>query len=135
MRFRDKVQVRIAVSDALKSYLVPKLVLQPIVENAFIHGMEPKAGSGTIGIAFEDTGCDVVVTVSDDGVGMDAETARRALTEQQGKKFQGLLNVHKRLQLYYGQDYGLSVVSTASVGTVVTMRLRKENEHVPRNDN
>lgn len=135
MRFRDKVQVRIAVSDALKSYLVPKLVLQPIVENAFIHGMEPKAGSGTIGIAFEDRGCDVVVTVSDDGVGMDAETARRALTEQQGKKFQGLLNVHKRLQLYYGQDYGLSVVSTAGVGTVVTMRLRKENEHVPRNDN
>ena len=97
--------------------------------------MEPKAGSGTIGIAFEDTGCDVVVTVSDDGVGMDAETARRALTERQGKKFQGLLNVHKRLQLYYGQDYGLSVVSTAGVGTVVTMRLRKENEHVPRNDN
>ncbi|MGI5097456.1 sensor histidine kinase [Treponema socranskii] len=135
MRFRDKVQVHIAVSDALKSYLVPKLVLQPIVENAFIHGMEPKAGSGTIGIAFEDMGCDVVVTVSDDGVGMDAETAGRALIERQGKKFQGLLNVHKRLQLYYGQDYGLSVASTAGVGTVVTMRLRKENEHVPRNDN
>ena len=97
--------------------------------------MEPKAGKGIIRLAFEDRGCDVVVTVSDDGVGMDAETAGRALTEQQGKKFQGLLNVHKRLQLYYGQDYGLSVVSTAGVGTVVTMRLRKENEHVPRNDN
>lgn len=135
MRFRDKVQVRITVSDALKSYLVPKLVLQPIVENAFIHGMEPKADSGTIGIAFEDIGCDIAVTVSDDGVGMDAETAKSVLIEQQGKKFQGLLNVHKRLQLYYGQDYGLSVVSTAGCGTVVTMRLRKEKEHVPRNDN
>lgn len=135
MRFQDKVQVRITVSDVLKSCLVPKLVLQPIVENAFIHGMEPKAGRGIIGIAFEDTGCDVVVTVSDDGVGMDAETAERALIERQGKKFRGLLNVHKRLQLYYGQNYGLSVVSTVGVGTIVTIRLRKENKYVPRNDN
>ena len=135
MRFQDKVRVAITLPDALKSYFVPKLVLQPIVENAFIHGMEPKAGSGTIGIAFEDIGCDVVVTVSDDGVGMDAETVERALTDLQGKRFQGLLNVHKRLQLYYGRDYGLSVVSAVGVGTTVTMRLRKENEYVPRNDN
>ncbi|MCI6674246.1 MAG: sensor histidine kinase [Spirochaetaceae bacterium] len=126
MRYQDKVSLSIDVPDQYASCLIPKLVIQPVVENAFVHGLEPKTGHGSITIAVRDEGESLVFTVVDDGVGMDAETVTMLLVEQKGKGFQGLLNVQRRLQLSYGPGYGVSIRSALGKGTTVEIRIHKE---------
>lgn len=121
--------------------MIPRFTLQPLVENAIFHGIEPKGCAGSIELTIKtdkETG-DVLILLTDDGVGMSDEQAKQILTEpsaeQAGAKFRhvGVWNVHRRLQYSFGEDYGLSVDTQLGQGTTVTIRLpgnydKKENE-------
>ena len=119
-----------------QSCLIPRFTLQPIVENAIFHGIEPKgcAGSITLTVAHDPANGDVLIDLNDDGVGMTPEQAARALAdpgpEDAKAKFRhvGLCNVHKRLQYSFGESYGLSIRSTPGQGTTVEVRLPGEPE-------
>jgi len=106
-----------------------KFTLQPIVENAIFHGIEPKGCAGTITIKiYQDENTDVHIDVTDDGIGMDAELASHIL-EREGStsssffKEIGIGNVHKRLQYEFGDSYGLHMTSVPGEFTTVSILL------------
>ena len=105
---------------------VPKLTLQPIVENAFIHGLEEKNGNGTIKISgiLNDEEETVLFMIHDNGVGMTRAQIEKALDPPPGTKGSfGLSSVHKRLQLLYGTDFGLKILSDPGKGTTIIIRM------------
>ena len=110
---------------ATHSILVPKLILQPLIENALYHGIKNRRGRGLITITGGREGDNILLRVKDNGAGMNAEQ----LAQLQNGIFQekqggfGLWNVHQRIRLYYGENYGLSFESASGEGTVVTVTL------------
>ena len=111
--------------------LIPRFTLQPLVENAIFHGIEPKGCAGDIRLTVTQdkaTG-DVLVRLTDNGVGMTPEQLAKALQppgpEEEAAKFRhvGMWNVHRRLQYSFGDAYGLSLESTPGEGTTVIIRL------------
>ena len=113
------------------SCLIPRFTLQPLVENAIFHGIEPKGSAGEVTLRVErDTANgDVLIHLTDDGVGMTPEQAAKALQEpgpeEAAAKYRhvGMWNVHKRLQYSFGEAYGMSIESEPDIGTTVTIRL------------
>ncbi|XID92937.1 sensor histidine kinase [Paenibacillaceae bacterium WGS1546] len=125
MRYRDKLDFRIDVDDAIKGNLTLKVLLQPLVENAIYHGIKNKYGTGAIRITGEREGEAIVLRVNDNGVGMDEETRKSLLTpaaEAKPGKGVGLMNVHERIRLYFGKNYGLTIDSEPDEGTTVTVK-------------
>ncbi|MEG1013867.1 MAG: histidine kinase, partial [Clostridia bacterium] len=114
---------------------LPKLTMQPIMENSIIHGTELKIGTGHLSIHLERTQKRLLIRISDDGVGMDEETLNRlndqlgkggltiARQQQEHKGGLALINVDSRIRLLFGDAYGLHVYSTPSVGTDVEITL------------
>lgn len=137
-RFEDRLNLRI-LSDPgdekkMLKYKLPKLTLQPIVENAIYHGIERKIGKGNILIKLESTKSRLIITVSDDGLGMEPdkvnELNRRlnsfSLDYIQSKENKGgiaLINVNRRIKLLFGEEYGISIYSTLNAGTDVEITL------------
>ncbi len=109
--------------------LIPRFTLQPLVENAIFHGIEPSGHAGEITITVTRDGQDVLLRLHDNGVGMTPEQAVRALQkpgpEEEAAKFRhvGMWNVHRRLQYSFGEAYGLAIESAPGAGTTVTVRL------------
>ncbi len=131
-RYGEKIKTNINIDPSIYEAKTPKFILQPIIENALVHGLDSKIEGGSIRIFGGCDGEDIILTVEDDGVGMPEETRRNLLNENlrksegDGKHTHiGILNVHKRLRLYFGPGYGLTVHSEAGVGTVVTVRIPK----------
>ena len=128
MRFENKIDFLIDVPDEILDCEIPKLVLQPIVENAILHGIlgkESKEGNIVI-MAWQDNS-DIVFVVSDDGIGIPEDQMDHILTGEghstHGSNI-GIFNTHKRLQLYYdNQDFGLTYRSTLGIGTEVEVRI------------
>lgn len=136
-RYADKFEVEWNVDPRLYEYRTLKLILQPLVENAIYHGLELKEGTGVIRIGgkLEEDG--VRVTIEDDGLGMSAgqlaqvrqsllpeDAANRGESGKRGAGGSiGISNVHERIQLYYGEFYGIEVESEPNAGTRVTIRL------------
>ena len=113
---------------------IPKLTLQPILENSIIHGTELKIGTGNLTIRFEQTERRLIIRISDDGVGMDEQTLAKlnrqlgrggkALTENEEKKGGiALVNVNNRIHLLFGEQYGMHVYSIRGKGTDVEVTL------------
>ena len=135
-RFADRLVMHIqcdpADREAIYRCRMPKLTIQPIVENSIIHGTELKLGTGHIRIQLERTQKRLLIRISDDGVGMDAETLFR-LNERLGKSAiaqppqsrggLALANVDSRIRLLFGDKYGLHAFSTPGVGTDVEITL------------
>ncbi len=122
-RFGDRLRVRLEVAPEILQAVVPVLSLQPLVENAVRHGVEPRSGTAHVTIVGRDLGADVELRVSDDGPGMDGEAAGAALDGSRGGI--GLPNVHSRLQATFGPGYGLEIESEPGAGTTVVMTLPK----------
>jgi two-component system LytT family sensor kinase len=128
-RFGTALTVRLQVAPEVLSVVVPFLALQPLVENAVRHGLAGRGG-GSIEIIARDEGSDCVITVEDDGAGMDPETLRAgpgdALADRTDESAHvGLTNVDHRLRAAFGNDYGLVVETAIGAGTKVMMRVPK----------
>ena len=164
-RFENKFALEINVEDdreEVGNYLIPKLSLQPIVENAIFHGLETKAENGKVTIRIYTTDQELVVVISDNGTGIDWDTLvsmRQALEQTEEYRESGddgsthgetagmdahgtdriekrgngiaLSNVNQRIQLAFGNRYGLRLYSTTGIGTDVEIWLPKK---VDRND-
>lgn len=131
IRYMGAFEYRCQVPEELRQYKIIKFTLQPLVENAIFHGVAPKGCFGVITVdAFEEADF-LVLTITDDGVGMTAEQAAAALQSRDGAdKFSmtgiGLGNVNRRLRLAYGKGAGLSIDSVPGEYTKVSVRIGKE---------
>ncbi len=125
IRYSDILAYSIDIQEDIQDCLVPKLILQPLIENALYHGIKNRRGRGQITITGGREDGNILLRVNDNGAGMDAEQ----LTQLQNGIFQekqggfGLWNVHQRIRLYCGEDYGLSFESIPGEGTTVTVTL------------
>jgi len=132
MRFGEHFSYTIEVQPGLDDYKVFPLLIQPIVENAIVHGLEPKEERGHLTLTVIDDGKDITIAVHDNGVGMTPKRLTEvrqglSVTEHLNGRRIGIRNVHQRMMLYYGQEYGLTIKSTINVGTTMTLRLPKRN--------
>lgn len=135
MRFKDKFTLHVDVPETLMSLPMPKLILQPIVENAIYHGLEKREGPGEIAILAYHLGGDTFFILSDNGVGMSQETVMKMnhrfdklIYDKESKGGIGLQNVNERIKLHYGSEYGLQVESKLGQGTTVIMKLRSDRQ-------
>ena len=124
-RFGDRLRVVTRVAPEVLSVTLPFLAIQPLVENAVRHGLEAKAGDGTVTVVALDEGVECVITIEDDGVGVEPETVRDALSGHTTSASVGLANVDERLRTVYGDEYGIVVETAPGHGTKVTVRLPK----------
>lgn len=129
MRYKDKLEYEIRIDDSIKRYPIMKLMLQPLIENAIYHGLKYKEGKGMLvvnGYAKEDF---LIFEIRDNGVGMDPETLAH-IFERHRVNYQsngvGVYNVQKRIQLTYGQKYGISYESRQGEGTVCSITIPME---------
>lgn len=137
-RFGDRMDLELELTDEeLLSARMPRLVLQPLVENAVVHGLEEKTGEGIVKVVVESSRNVLYVYVKDDGVGMDTEqmeklneifsaqnrTRKRFGDEKKRKGGIALPNVNSRIKLLFGEDYGLHVFSSEGMGTEIRMIL------------
>lgn len=138
-RFGSRLQLHILYEEENKESImncrIPKLTLQPVLENSIIHGTELKIGTGNLTIQFEQTDRRLIIRISDDGVGMDEQTLAKlnrqlggggkALTESREEKKGGiaLVNVNNRIHLLFGEEYGMHVYSIKGKGTDVEVTL------------
>lgn len=124
-RFGDRLEVRLQIAPEVLPVAVPFLALQPLVENAVRHGLSAKAGPGTISIIAEDAGTECLISVEDDGVGMDPERLRNRAVDGADGTGTGLGNVDDRLRSVFGEEFGLVVETAPGAGTKVSMRIPK----------
>jgi two-component system LytT family sensor kinase len=126
-RFGDRLTVTMRVAPEALSVMLPSLVIQPLVENAVRHGLEPNERPGTLSIAITDAGGEARVRIEDDGVGADPVRLLRVLSGTDPSDAVGLHNVDERLRSVFGEDYGLRIRTAIGAGTTVTMRIPKRH--------
>lgn len=141
-RISGKVKLMVNAQGA-SMIQVPKLILQPLVENAYVHGIKPKQGSGSIMIEAHRKDDALEISVMDNGVGMDQQSIDKILRllegDAPGIKNQynwqsiGLKNVHDRIRYLYGEEYGIQITSTVGVGTMISVVLPWNTEEKGEN--
>ena len=130
VRYQDILQYDIQVPKELYAYYIPKITLQPIVENALYHGIKNKRGLGHITIHGREDQDGFVLSVEDDGIGMTEEKLAAVKheikhMESKEKVVYGLYNIHERIRLNFGENYGITISSTYGQGTTVEVHLPK----------
>lgn len=143
-RVRQKIQLAIKVP-AQPGIMVPRLILQPIVENAYVHGIKGRE-NGSIHIEAEIAEDTLEITVMDNGVGISGDSLRQlrellegdasGIRDQDDWQSIGLKNVHDRLRFLFGEEYGTDITSTPGIGTMVrlTMPCRHREDRTDEND-
>lgn len=139
-RFNNRFSMEVIIDEedeAAYDFLIPRLIIQPVVENAIFHGLEEKLEDGKVIIEVIVTEKNLIITISDNGKGIDRETLRQlnakirsrdikledsAKTNQRNTGI-ALPNIHKRIQLLYGEDYGVNIYSTPGQGTDVEITI------------
>ena len=143
-RFSKKLELEVKVQEDLLSLKVPRILLQPIVENSIVHGLEGRETGGKVGISISRSNRHVYIQVSDDGIGIEEEKLRQINEDLRNirRGFQGgvvgkrdmgkagmgvsLLNIQERIHLLYGREYGLYLQSLENAGTDVCMVLPRK---------
>ncbi|GAB3286210.1 histidine kinase [Parasphingorhabdus pacifica] len=122
----DRLKVQLKIAPEVLPVVVPFLALQPLVENAVRHGLANKPGGGTLSVVAEDNGTEALISVDDDGVGMDPERldAELANAHLTGAHV-GLGNINNRMRATFGSDYALVVETEQDAGMKVIMRVPK----------
>ncbi len=123
MRIGHRVTWEMEVDDRALGVFMPKLILQPLVENAVEHGIEGGSGKGSIHLRIAHTDNEVRIAVEDDGSGMDPLYLEKEDSRQGSPRGIALLNIHKRLLMLYGEEYGLQIESQTGQGTVIRLRI------------
>lgn len=137
LRWGDRLLWNIVVPASCLDVRIPKLLIQPIVENAVLHGIGNKTDPGIVWVTVEECrdGADIIIKVADDGYGMDEQTKKNVNEWLSNKDVfptkkggMALVNVNKRLQLYYGEDRKLVIHSELGQGTIVLLKIPKSGE-------
>ena len=131
IRYQGKIQMNlICKNQQLLSCYVPRFILQPVVENAVFHGIAPKDGEGEIKIIIAEEPGNLKITVEDNGVGMDETVLENVLKRSKGERqgHIGLANVHSRIRLIYGSEYGVHVESLKGKYTKVRIIMPKQSK-------
>ena len=134
IRFDNRFLLETRIPDSMYGLTVLKLILQPLVENAIVHGLQNCQTGSRVSITGERKGALILLLVSDDGQGMDKEQLaelRQSLKEEarftelghRNNRSIGIRNIHSRIRLYYGDAYGLSIESRKNEGTSITIKL------------
>lgn len=127
-RFEDKFKVIFDINSEIQDCIVPKLILQPIIENSIVHGMDGEISFIEVKIEGIVEGNDIVFRIRDNGKGIDADKINMMLqisesNNKNGFNGMGIKNVNERIKLYFGEQYGLHYLSNIENGTEVIMRL------------
>lgn len=130
MRFEDRIQAHWSLDEEAGKCLIVKIILQPLIENAIIHGiLEKPSKQGNLWVCASRNGDIITITISDDGVGMDEETLHANFFSASQEKVSetsggyGVRNICDRLLIAYGEPYGLSCESTPGRGTTITISI------------
>ena len=125
IRYSDILSYHISVPEDLQDCPVPKLILQPLIENALYHGIKNRRGRGMIEIVGREENGNILIQVRDNGAGMTPEQLQQLQSGiyEEHHSGLGLKNVHQRIRLYCGEPYGLTFESEPGKGTAVTVCL------------
>ncbi len=131
IRYRDKVNYEIYVETAVSQYLVPKMIIQPLVENSIYHGLKQKKNSGIIIIKIFSEDNFIIIEVTDDGLSMSDENLKElmnSLSQSIETDHYGLYNINERLRLTFKDKYRIEITSNVNSGTTVTLKIPKITE-------
>jgi two-component system, sensor histidine kinase YesM len=128
VRYQDILDYEINIPESINDCLIPKLTLQPLIENALYHGIKNRRGKGKIIVSGRQEEGKCILMVEDNGIGMNEERLKEVtlgITNKSGTKndFYGLYNVNERIQLKFGEEYGLRIQSNYGEGTLVEVYL------------
>ncbi|WP_298844942.1 sensor histidine kinase [Clostridium sp.] len=126
-RFGDKIEYEIIINEKVLDIMIPKMILQPLVENACIHGIEGKKYGGKLTVSLEYTNGNIICKIIDTGTGIKKEKLKDIVEsleqEHEGRKNIGISNVYNRLKLIYGNDFDFKINSIWGQGTKIIMRI------------
>lgn len=128
VRFKNRLEYDIDIPDKIRSYRIPNMVIQPIVENALIHGITPKRDGGKISIFAEEQKNGIVISILDNGNGFSKEILEKIrhsekVQQTENKSGLGIWSTDNRLKRYYGDRYGLEIVKSDYSGSTVTITI------------
>ena len=128
-RFEDKLTTEIDIQPGILEYKIPKYIIQPIVENSIVHGLKNKIDPGHIRVEGYENDGNLVFIISDNGTGISRTELDRIPGEESSgddrKSGTGIRNVMKRIKLYYGNEYGLSIESLPDIETKIILRMHR----------
>jgi sensor histidine kinase YesM len=131
-RFTERLKLQMEIDEACLNLRIPALTLQPIIENAVIHAIEPQEDGGTIWFRITDADEWVTIEIEDDGAGMPEHKMKQILEEEEVSPNDGhstgigFSNVVKRLRLFYGNEDVIDIVSSMGNGTKVILKIPKK---------
>ncbi len=128
IRFGEKLHVTTKLDPNCEMVKTPKLIIQPLVENSIVHGLEPKAGDWNIEVLVQEENGMIHISVKDDGVGFPHGTLPDNLDDLANSKHVGVYNVYRRLALKYGKKMSFSIISKEMEGTVVSISFPRGND-------
>ncbi|MFL0557403.1 sensor histidine kinase [Paenibacillus barengoltzii] len=129
-RFEEQFDYRIEIPESLRYYMTQKLIVQPIVENALYHAIEPMKEKGLISITAKEDERDIMIDVTDNGPGFSLDRLMNLWSKDDGNKNYrgtgvGLRNVHERLRIRFGSRYGILICSAPGHGSTIRIRIPK----------
>lgn len=127
IRTKENIVFDISADEDALAYMTPKMVLQPIVENAIYHGIEKNRKKGTIRILVRKDGDLIRISISDDGAGIDSGKLNELAGGHAGKSY-GLVNIESKIKLYFGQKCGMQIESELNRGTTVTIEMPAKSQ-------
>lgn len=131
IRYSDVFNFDIDIEPDILDCTIPKLTIQPLIENAIYHGLKNKASFGQLTITGKREGQKVILVVTDDGAGITEDrlqAIKMSMNDPQQQVGYGLSSVHQRIKLYFGESYGIQIESESGIGTVVTVELPYQTE-------
>lgn len=134
IRFSNKFRYTIQIDEEIYKLYIPRFILQPIVENAIYHGLEPKLSDGTLSICGYQSNSEIIFEIKDNGAGIPSdklELLKKEFTSidpnnainTYSERSIGLLNINGRIRFLYGKDYGLSIESIEKEGTTIIIKI------------
>lgn len=123
IRYLDRFEVEYCYGDWAKDCLIPKLLLQPVIENAIIHGALDREDTTYIRVALEKENGEIRVVIEDNGRGMQRERLEAVMMRKAKMNGIGLPNIDERIKLYFGRQYGLEITSAPGAGTRVVLHI------------
>jgi Putative regulator of cell autolysis len=130
VRFKNRLEYEIDISEDIKAFRIPNMVIQPIVENALIHGITPKRDGGRIKISADKFHDKIIISIADNGNGFPKEVLEQ-IKEDENKMGLGFRSTDKRLKQIYGNSYGLEITKSDYSGSTVTVTIPTQTNGRP----